>query len=285
MTDYTVEIQPDFLERQAKAQPIAAIAELIWNGLDADATTISVDFEASDLGGLGRIIVTDNGHGIPYAEAPTLFGNLGGSWKKHGARTKSRNRQLHGQEGRGRFKAFALGGVVDWKSTYIRDGELFRYEISILDRDIRRVRISDEASVDGSAPTGATVVVSELKRNFVSLRPENSIQEFSEVFAIYLKNYRDVAIIIGGERIDPSVAIAKRSELTLIPIKDEEGTAYPATLEVIEWRRQTKRALYLCNEQGFPLAQLETRFHVGDFHFSAYLLKSPSFCLRSQAEN
>jgi hypothetical protein len=274
MTDYTVEIQPDFLERQAKAQPIAAIAELIWNGLDADATTISVDFEASDLGGLGRIIVTDNGHGIPYAEAPTLFGNLGGSWKKHGARTKSRNRQLHGQEGRGRFKAFALGGVVDWKSTYIRDGELFRYEISILDRDIRRVRISDEASVDGSAPTGATVVVSELKRNFVSLRPENSIQEFSEVFAIYLKNYRDVAIIIGGERIDPSVAIAKRSELTLIPIKDEEGTAYPATLEVIEWRRQTKRALYLCNEQGFPLAQLETRFHVGDFHFSAYL-KSP----------
>jgi hypothetical protein len=34
MTEYTVEIQPDFLERQAKAQPIAAVAELIWNGLD-----------------------------------------------------------------------------------------------------------------------------------------------------------------------------------------------------------------------------------------------------------
>ena len=36
MTDYTVEIQPDFLERQAKVQPIAAVAELIWNGLDAE---------------------------------------------------------------------------------------------------------------------------------------------------------------------------------------------------------------------------------------------------------
>jgi hypothetical protein len=33
MTEYSVEIQPDFLERQAKAQPIAAVAELIWNAL------------------------------------------------------------------------------------------------------------------------------------------------------------------------------------------------------------------------------------------------------------
>lgn len=54
---------------------------------------------------------------------------------------------LHGQEGRGRFKAFALGSVVDWKTTYSRDGALFRYDISISDRDIRRVRISDEVPV------------------------------------------------------------------------------------------------------------------------------------------
>ena len=45
------------------------------------------------------------------------------------------------------------------------------------------------------------------------LKPENSAQEFSEIFAIYLKNYRDVAIIIGGERIDPATAIAKTWEL------------------------------------------------------------------------
>ena len=33
---YTVEVQPDFLERQSKARPVQAVAELIWNGLDAD---------------------------------------------------------------------------------------------------------------------------------------------------------------------------------------------------------------------------------------------------------
>ena len=273
MTKYTVEVQPDFLERQAKAQPIAAVAELIWNGLDADATAITVDFEDDQLGGLRRIIVTDNGHGIPFADAPPLFRNLGGSWKKHGARTKLLQRQLHGQEGRGRFKAFALGGAADWKTTYERDGRRFRYEITILEHDIHHVRISDETPVRAQAPTGVTVVVSDLKRNFVSLKAEDSVQEFSEVFAIYLKNYRDVTILVGGERIDPATSIAKTWELALTPI-DEEGRHYPVSLEVIEWRRQSKRALYLCNEQGFPLSQVEARFHVGDFHFSAYL-KSP----------
>jgi hypothetical protein len=246
MAEYSVEIQPDFLERQTKAQPIAAVAELIWNGLDADATAITVDLEDDNLGGMRRIIVTDNGHGIPHADAPTLFRNLGGSWKKHGARTKLRNRLLHGQEGRGRFKAFALGGVVDWKTTYARDNKLFQYEISILERDIRHVRISDEAPVKGRASPGVMVVVGELKRNFVSLKPENSVQEFSEIFAIYLKNYRDVAIVIGGERIDPAIAIAKTWELSLTPIRDDEDNLHPASLEVIEWRRNTKRALYLC---------------------------------------
>lgn len=274
MTEYAVEVQPDFLERQAKAQPIAALAELIWNSVDADATKIAVFLEGDNLGGIGRIIVTDNGHGIPHAEAPQLFKNLGGSWKRHGARTKGRNRQLHGQEGRGRFKAFALGGVVDWQSTYIRNDQSFRFDISILDREIRKVRISDESSVGSNTSCGVTVTISELRRNFVSLRPDNSIQELSEIFAIYLKHYRDISITIDGERIDPEIAIAKAWEVPLSPIKDEDGNAHTASLEVIEWKRQTKRALYLCNEQGFPLSQVETRFHVGDFHFSAYL-KSP----------
>jgi len=52
MTEYSIEIQPDFLQRQAKAQPVAAVAQLIWNGLDADATSVTVNFEDDPLGGM-----------------------------------------------------------------------------------------------------------------------------------------------------------------------------------------------------------------------------------------
>src|SRR3546814_4320297 len=55
---------------------------------------------------------------------------------------------------------------------------------------------------------------------------------------------------------------------------DLDGTQYPAELHLIEWRADTKRTLYLCSENGFPLDQVETRFHVPGFSFSAYL-KSP----------
>jgi hypothetical protein len=199
MTEYTVEIQPDFLERQAKAQPLAAVAELVWNGLDADATVVSVDFEEDALGGMAKIIVTDDGHGIPYEEAPPLFRHLGGSWKKRAGVTKTRKRMLHGQDGKGRFKAFALGSVVDWTITYLRASKLYQYNVSITDRDIRHVHISDELPARPGAKTGVRVAISELKRgNLISLRADNSVQGFSEIFAIYLKNYRTVTISISS---------------------------------------------------------------------------------------
>lgn len=271
MKEYSVEIQPDFLARQANAPPMAAIAELIWNGLDADARAIRIDFEDNQLGSLAKIIVTDDGHGIPHVEAPTLFRYLGGSWKKGAGRTKTRNRMLHGQDGKGRFKAFALGSVVDWAVTYSKNGTPYHYSISLMERDIRRVRISAETAIQDATPTGVAVVVSELKRNFMSLKADHATQDLSEIFALYLKSYRDVVITYAGTRIDPSIAIANTWEVQLSSITDDAGNDHPVVLEVIEWRRQTKRALYLCNEAGFPLSQTDTRFQVGDFHFSAYL--------------
>jgi hypothetical protein len=271
---FTVEVQPDFIERQAKARPIDALAEIIWNGLDADATTVDVRLGHGEFG-LSSIAVTDSGHGIPHVEASTLFTRLGSSWKQRGGFTKTKNRMLHGFEGRGRFKIFALGRVVDWHATYLPDQEtaLKTYDISMLESSIREVRISDEKPSADGAHTGVEVTVSELHRDFRSLEPDTSVQELSEIFALYLKDYRDAKITIEGVVIDPASGIASTKTFTLGPIQDEDKS-HPAELEIIEWRSATKRALYLCNEQGFPLSKVDTRFHVGGFQFSAYL-KSP----------
>jgi len=66
---YKVMVQEDYLERIANARPIQAIAELIWNGLDADATDVNVEVKSTKLG-MERVTVRDNGHGISYEEAP-----------------------------------------------------------------------------------------------------------------------------------------------------------------------------------------------------------------------
>ena len=271
--EYAVEVKKDFIEKQARAHPIHALSELIWNSLDADATLVSVELEDDGLGGMSKIHVLDNGHGFSRAEAPDLFRSLGGSWKRLRGHTRQKGRLLHGQEGRGRFKAFALGRTVDWKVVYGDNGTHSKFDISILERDISRVRISDEVNVPGATP-GVTVNISELKKQFTSLEPENAIQDLTEIFALYLKDYRDVTIVYKGTDVDPSLEIREQCVIDLTPIEDEEGVEHSAQLEVIEWRRSAKRILYLCNGQGFPLSQVHSRFHVGDFHFSAYL-KSP----------
>jgi len=268
--EYSVEVRPDFLEQQTKAQPIQALAELVWNALDADATRVNIEFEPDSLGGFSKIVVSDNGTGIPFEEAPIMFKNLGGSWKRHRISTATLNRQLHGREGRGRFKAFALGNVIDWKVVHQRNNTNYRFDISILEREIEKIRVSDETQSQGSE-TGVTVVISELKKQFSALKTEAGVQGLSEIFAIYLKNYRNVQIALAGEAIDPSRAIAGTWEFELDPVVDLENKQHLVSLEIIEWHRSTERTLFLCNAQGFPLSQVEARFHVGDFHFSAYL--------------
>ena len=45
-------------------KPIVAIEELVWNALDADATSVDVELKRNTLGALQSIVVADNGLGV-----------------------------------------------------------------------------------------------------------------------------------------------------------------------------------------------------------------------------
>jgi hypothetical protein len=267
----SVVVEDDFLERQSRAQPIAALSEIIWNSLDADATRVDVELIKKDLaGGLSQIIITDNGTGFPRSEATTYFGKLGGSWKRRNRKTQRHSRMVHGQEGRGRYKAFALGKAVTWKVRYAENGQTVSFQIDLRSDDLSDVSISDAEPAPGE-PTGVTVEIANLHRDFRVFSQDDGFQELTEVFALYLMSYKDVSIYIRGARLDPASAIASEHTIQLPPISSD-GDTYPVDLQLIEWRAETKRTLYLCSEDGFPLEQVDTRFHhVMGFSFSAYL--------------
>ena len=75
-----VEVRKDHLSKVAASSTKTALAELIWNSLDADAKNVIVTFTAGPLG-TDRITVSDDGNGISYKKAENLFISLGGSWK------------------------------------------------------------------------------------------------------------------------------------------------------------------------------------------------------------
>ncbi len=269
---FRVSVEGDHIRKLANAKPVQAVAELIWNSVDADATQVDLEVEADNIM-MRAIVVRDNGHGIAREDAGSLFSKLGGSWKGNGSRSKTKSRMLHGKEGRGRFKALALGRAADWTIRYARGGKLFEYIVTIIRDDMVDVRVSEEKEVSVSRGSGVEVRVTELDREYRSLDTDSATQSLSEIFAIYLTDYAEVRISVGGKQLDPTAHIALRKKIDQNPIR--VGTEiYSVELEVIEWTSATERAVFLCGEEGFPLQRITPTFHSPGHQFSAYL-KSP----------
>jgi hypothetical protein len=267
---YPIEVESDFLQKITRAKPIQAVAEFVWNGLDADATSVVVNVEYDALGVMSQIVIEDNGTGMTFVEAPVLFKKLGGSWKRNGATTGRERRFLHGQDGRGRFKAFSLGRVAEWDVTYENGKTHSTFKVVMTASNIKEVIISDEEQAPAEKRRGVIVTISELEKDYRSLNSDAGFQEVTEIFALYLTDYKDVSIVWDSRKIDPAKVIASRQVVNLNDIIDE-GKPYPVNLEIIEWLSTTNRALYLCNEKGMPLCEIERRFHIGSYQFSAYL--------------
>jgi hypothetical protein len=266
---YRVRVEGDHIKKLASAKPIQAVAELIWNAVDADATRIDVEIESDDIA-MRSITVRDNGHGIPHSDVEAVFGKLGGSWKAHGNRSKIKGRILHGKEGKGRFKALALGRVADWAVRYREGDQLLGYKITVLRDDLVDVRVTEPVKVDLVLGTGVEVQISELDRTYRSLESQYAVQSLSEIFALYLTDYTDVGVFVEGERLDPSKLIASREKFELSPI-EEDGKQYAAEVEVIQWTSASERWFFLCGPEGFPFHRLTPKFHTPGFQFSAYL--------------
>jgi hypothetical protein len=269
-THIKVQVESDHINKLTAARPVAAIAELIWNAVDADATRVDVVVDANFA--LPSITVSDNGHGIPHQEVTALFGRLGGSWKTRG-RSKLRSRFLHGKEGKGRFKALALGRVVQWKVTYRENEETLQYTIIIIRDNLTDVSVSTPSVVGPAMSLGVEVKIMELDRYYRSLEREQAIQPLSEIFALYLTDYPDVSIYVDHAKLDPTTLIRDRTQFDLTPII-VDGREYRASVDVIEWIDAQERSVFLCGEEGFPFHRVVPTFHTPGFQFSAYI-KSP----------
>jgi hypothetical protein len=281
---FEIQVQDDHLRRISQVRkPILAVAELIWNAVDADADRVDVVLHDDPLGGLKAIEVADNGHGIPYAEAEDLFSRLGGSWKQGGHRSHEKRRILHGKEGRGRFRAFSLGRVVDWDVRYVAaEGKLRAYRISMVKDHLKRVEVGDEAPSPGRQ-RGVTVTVSELDHAFRSLREAGVTDELAQIFALYLRQYPNVRIYYDGTLIDPRAVEDYAEQYPLPDITGADGETYAAALEIVEWRMQTERRMYFCDGSGFPQDDSSPGIQAPGFNFTAYL-KSDYFA-KLLAEN
>jgi hypothetical protein len=234
METLTIEVAQDHIDRIANARkPVLGLVELIWNSVDADATEVKVYLNRNTMDSIDTIQVVDNGLGITMADAQAGFGHLGGSWKQFEKQTRHDKRILHGKQGQGRFRAYALCERAEWDTVYLDNGSLKQFKIVGDTFNKRQFTVSDEKP-STAQHTGTTVTLSNLIRQQGSLHPDRAIAELNKVLALYLKQYPQVRVSYDGTLVDPSALIENLTNYTLPPFRTEEEVDYLAELTIIE---------------------------------------------------
>ena len=270
MNNIPIQAKADFLERLSNTSPIKAVSELIWNGFDANAYNVSVQIETNKLDGIEKIRVIDTGEGMRHDRIPTLFGDLGNSWKKTTGRYKGR--ALHGKSGQGRFKAFALGKSVEWHTVYNDNGENKQYRIFGRSDSLTNFQFTEPIIANGNS-CGTEVIISNISQSHGSLLRETARGELAKIFAAYLNQYPDVKIEYDGVLVDPRKLQIAKKDVLLENITLSSGKKINATITIVEWAMPTKRIVYLCDKDGITLQELDDNLKIRapGFEFTVHI--------------
>lgn len=247
--------------------PVGAVEELIWNSVDADAGYVVVTLERNDLGGVDRVRVQDDGSGMSAEHCEEYFRPIGASWKKRSQGSPVKKRALHGKNGRGRVRAFALGTQVRWTSVSDAFGGRQQLVIEADRRSMDEFDIGDPEPTDD--PTGTLFEAFGGDEQLNLLADERARSSLTTAFATYLEKYPDVRIEYDGEDLDPAAEQSHVRDYVLPSPADWGGD--PARLKVVEWRRSVTRALFLCDGEGMSRAQLKPGIQAPGFEFTAHL--------------
>jgi len=270
--DLVLQAGDDLVARIAReGDPIRAVAELIWNGIDAEATQIAVELQRADSGAIVAITVTDNGHGISSDEVEATFGRIGDSWKKLTLKSKNGKRYLHGKLGEGRLRAFALGGAVTW-SSHSENSAGDKEQVTITGHRENRQRFRwnvEPATV--SSETGTVVTIdNDEQKSLSALEADAAIPALLSHFApVLLLNSEDLEIVFDTVALDPQAEIigdyVENIEF------GADSNRHAASVRVIEWRSGKHRAVYVGADSHHFIYEESGKDLESQFPYSAYV--------------
>ena len=133
----------DSLGIQMYQSPVAAVAELIANAWDADATSVQVGLP-DDLSGTPVITVADNGIGMTFGDCQNLYLDVGRNRRatKNGASSLG-GRPVLGRQGIGKFAGFGIADVLEVETVSKETGEKTKFLL-----DLEKLRSDAYASTN-----------------------------------------------------------------------------------------------------------------------------------------
>jgi len=251
-------------------QPVAAIIELVWNSLDAEAHNVEVSIERNTMDAVETVRIEDDGHGIPPEGIPSAFEHLGGSWKAAAKVSPNLKRRMNGSNGQGRIRGFALGSAISG-TTVARDttGVLHRTVISSRASDPTTITPS-ETPIVGEQATGTVFLAEDPAKHVNRITADSARPRITSTFALFLTSNPDVTIRFDGADLDPASAELHRADYPLTDFA--KGVQDPPLLRIIEWSNDPGRAIHLCEPSGSVLETISPDIHTPGFRYTAYVM-------------
>ena len=161
-------------------RPHIALAELVKNAYDADATAVEIEV------GEDYITVSDNGHGMTMREFADYFMRIGSPHKEHAEKSRRYARPLTGSKGVGRLAVQFLASELHLSTTSCKDQSIqasVDWRVAVQAEDITKAEVEYSLSKDRAIPSpndalhGTTIRLTSLRHNWTTANFEDLARE------------------------------------------------------------------------------------------------------------
>lgn len=177
-----------------------AVAELIANAYDAEATRVDIDLQDNE--GCKSISVTDNGVGMSFDEINEKFLRIGRKRRSEdNGLSPNRKRKVTGRKGLGKLAFFGIGDVIN--VTTKQAGKCVEFTlrwIDLISSDKSEYEPSFNISDCDINDTGTTIKLSELKRK-TGFDEEGLAISLSKLFNLFDNTFEVYITKQGGNTI------------------------------------------------------------------------------------
>lgn len=249
-----------------------ALAEYIWNGFDANASRIDINFDANEVGYINHLSIIDNGTGIDISTLDDTFGNFLDSQKEQ---SFSATGFVKGKKGKGRYSFTNFCHKAYWNTTFNKSNNLLNYTISIEKSDSVNYAVSDEKTVKKNTNTGTKVSFEEFFNLTGDLLESEDFQQFlAQEFGwfLYLNKDKGYKLLVNGDEINYKSIIADTDSFDLPIGKNDFKVTY------IRWSKKIgeKYFYYFLNSKQLEVGRRHTSYNnkAIEFHHSLYIESS-----------
>jgi len=258
--------------------PKLSIAEYIWNGFDAKANTVSLDYTFNELGLIDEIKIADNGYGIDLDKLSTKFNPFYESEKIIEITSPKHTSVMHGKNGVGRLTFFTFAHTAKWTTTFNEKEKLSSGTIQI---NIEGLNTYQPTKFDKPfhKKTGTEILFYNISISTQEL--ENSIIPFLTCefcWFLELNKTKNYSIMINGLPLDYTRNIAD--------FQDDQQIVYEPsnsvfTFKYIQWKESLHKEFskyYFLNSQGGEVYKDFTTLNKkGDEFYHSIYIKSSFF--------